>query len=102
MAPTLLPAPVEDYLVWLAVEKGRAANTLEAYRRDLQRYVDYLDGRGRMLTAVTTEDVVGFVRHLDQADLAGVLATLYESHQPVLSVECLDSEPKHAEATEET
>lgn len=32
----------------------------------------------------------------DQADLAGVLAALYESHLPVLSVNCLDSEEKGA------
>lgn len=31
-------------------------------------------------------------RLADQADLAGVLAALYESHYPVLSAECLDSE----------
>ena len=32
-------------------------------------------------------------RLADQADLAGVLGALYEAHLPVLSAECLDSEP---------
>lgn len=32
-------------------------------------------------------------RLADQADLAGVLEALYESHCPVLSADCLDSEP---------
>jgi len=33
-------------------------------------------------------------RLADQADLAGLLSALYESHLPVLSAECLGSEPK--------
>ncbi|MGH9068689.1 MAG: site-specific tyrosine recombinase [Acidimicrobiales bacterium] len=36
----------EEYLTWLAVEKGRAANTLLAYRRDLAAYEAWLSGRG--------------------------------------------------------
>ncbi len=30
-----LPLEVEEFLTWLAVERGRSANTLAAYRRDL-------------------------------------------------------------------
>ena len=30
----MLPAAAEEFLSWLAVEKGRSANTLAAYRRD--------------------------------------------------------------------
>ena len=53
---------------------------------------------GLNITEVRTDDgevetvLVG--RLADQADLAGVLGALYESHLPVLSAECLDSEPK--------
>ena len=32
-----LPLEVEEFLTWLAVERGRAPNTLAAYRRDLAR-----------------------------------------------------------------
>ena len=34
--------------------------------------------------------------------IAGVLAALYESHLPVLSTECLDSEPKAIDDEAET
>ena len=37
---------VAGYLDHLAVERGLAANTLGAYRRDLRRYVDFLNSRG--------------------------------------------------------
>ncbi|WP_077489592.1 site-specific tyrosine recombinase XerD [Sinomonas mesophila] len=44
-APALARA-VEDYLRHLAVERGLAANTLAAYRRDLARYAAYLAREG--------------------------------------------------------
>ncbi len=36
----------EEYLNYLAVEKGASRNTIDAYGRDLLRYVDYLAGSG--------------------------------------------------------
>jgi integrase/recombinase XerD len=43
---TGLDRTVAGYLDHLAVERGLAANTLGAYRRDLRRYVDFLHERG--------------------------------------------------------
>ena len=36
---------VEDYLQFLALEKNVSPNTCAAYRRDLRRYAEFLDGR---------------------------------------------------------
>ena len=33
-----LSTGAEEYLSWLAVEKGRSRNTLTAYRRDIATY----------------------------------------------------------------
>lgn len=46
LSETLLPLPVEEFLSWLIAEKGRSANTLAAYRRDLRAYCAWLDERG--------------------------------------------------------
>ena len=46
VAPALERA-LEEYLAHLAVERGLSEHTLSAYRRDLERYTAYLDGRGR-------------------------------------------------------
>jgi integrase/recombinase XerD len=65
-----LPAEAEELLSWLAVEKGRSANTLAAYRRDLASYVEFLTGRGLTLTAVTervVEDYMAFLRAAGRA-----------------------------------
>ena len=53
------------YLDHLAVERGLAKNTLSSYRRDLDRYLGYLDNRGlSSLNAVREPDVQGFLGSL--------------------------------------
>ncbi|HEY2042296.1 MAG TPA: site-specific tyrosine recombinase XerD [Jatrophihabitans sp.] len=44
--PTAAARTVGSYLDHLTVEKGCSANTLSSYRRDLRRYLSFLDGRG--------------------------------------------------------
>jgi integrase/recombinase XerD len=57
------------------VERGLAAHTLEAYRRDLLRYQAALAAAGRTaIGEVTTEDVAGFLAGLREGD---------EEHMPL-------------------
>src|SRR5688572_7483951 len=44
--PDMLPLDVEEWLSWLATEKGRARATLAAYRRDARRWCTWLADRG--------------------------------------------------------
>lgn len=59
-----LPLEVEEFLTWLAVERGRSANTLSAYRRDLRSYWAWLHHRGLDLAQVTPEVVIAYVGEL--------------------------------------
>lgn len=61
-----VPVEVDEFLSWLAVERGRGANTIQAYRRDLLTYVHWLAAMGvaRALTALTEDDVAGFIAYL--------------------------------------
>lgn len=60
---------VRTYLDHLAVERGLADNTLQSYRRDLRRYLDFLSARGvEDLDAVDEATVLAFVGHLRQGD----------------------------------
>lgn len=63
-----LPAPAEDFLSWLATEKGRSANTLSAYRRDLASWCDSLAARGLDLT---TADRAAVEAHVAARRAAG-------------------------------
>ena len=67
---------VEDYLRHLVVERGLSDNTVQAYRRDLLRYQEYLGSRGiGSLAEVTRVDVEEFRRHLDHIGLAPASVT---------------------------
>lgn len=56
---------VKLWLNHLAVERGRSANTLSNYRRDAQRYVDWLAQAGRRdLGEVTSLDLEAYVADL--------------------------------------
>ena len=65
-----LEPEAEDFLTWLAVEKGRSPNTLAAYRRDLTRYHEHLDRRGATSLDADEDAVVSFVRVLQGEGLA--------------------------------
>jgi integrase/recombinase XerD len=58
---TLLPSAVEEFLTWLAVERGRSRNTLDSYRRDLVAYSTHLASDGRSIENVDTGWLVSYV-----------------------------------------
>jgi integrase/recombinase XerD len=65
-----LPLEAEDLLMWLTAERGRAPNTIAAYRRDLRTYVAWLAERGRSLPDVVEADLLDYVRVLRDRGLA--------------------------------
>ena len=60
-----LDTDVEEYLASLAGERGLSRHTVNAYRRDLTQYLDYLDGRPS-----DPARVAGFVRSLRRRGFA--------------------------------
>ncbi|GAB4587151.1 site-specific tyrosine recombinase XerD [Nocardia sp. IFM 10818] len=64
-----LDRQVDAYLDHLTVERGAARNTLSAYRRDLNRYRDFLDTRGiETLAKVSETDIADFMVSLRAGD----------------------------------
>ncbi len=64
MSGAPLPLEAEEYLTWLAVERGRAASTLDAYRKDLRQWVAHLADAGRSVADAEEPDVLAFVARL--------------------------------------
>lgn len=56
-----LPSEVEAFLSWMASERGRSANTLAAYRRDLSAWTAWLAAQGSALATVDLSTVERFV-----------------------------------------
>lgn len=61
---------LESFLEMLAAERGAAANTLQAYRRDLDDFLGFLDRQGRALTAAAPADIGAYLRSLSESGLA--------------------------------
>lgn len=61
---TPLSPSAEEFLSWLAVERGRALNTLVSYRRDLAAYEAALATDGKTPFDATPGDVERFVERL--------------------------------------
>lgn len=52
---------VTQFLTYLQVERGRAVNTIAAYKRDLDKYLAWLSSQKLTLTTVASDDVEKFV-----------------------------------------
>ena len=62
---------LDPFLHYLAVEKGLARNTLEAYSRDLNTYLDFLEAEGIDSFAQTSKiTAMAFIQHLRKRGLA--------------------------------
>lgn len=70
MSADELPLEAEEFLVWMSAERGRARNTVQAYRRDLLQYHRWLHARGLTPLSVTHGDLTDFVAERRATDAA--------------------------------
>jgi integrase/recombinase XerD len=93
-----LSLEAEEFLSWLAVERGRATNTLAAYRRDLLAYERFLTDRGLKLAGVGETDVQDYLAELRAggrapATVARALVALRSLHRFLLDEGLVASDP---------
>ncbi len=99
--PVLVPGlsrPAEEYLSWLEVERGRSANTVAAYRRDLLAYEATLGARGTTALAATPDDVAAHLGRLRRtgrsaSSVARALSVLRGFHRFALDEGLADHDP---------
>ncbi len=63
---------IEMFLEMLSAERGAAANTISAYRRDLDDFRNFLHRRARLIAAAAPPDISAYVA---QASATGLKAT---------------------------
>ena len=63
---------LEDYITILRVEKNLSPKSIEAYKRDLTRYIDFLEEEKDInnLEEISPKHIRGFIRVLNDAHLA--------------------------------
>ncbi|WP_051388737.1 site-specific tyrosine recombinase XerD [Arthrobacter sp. 35W] len=85
--PTQLDRALADYLQHVAVERGLAANTLAAYRRDLTRYLAFLADAGIDSPGDITRAHVGaFARALSDGADGGSALGVRSAARTIVSV----------------
>ncbi|CAI3795958.1 Tyrosine recombinase XerD [Pseudarthrobacter sp. MM222] len=85
--PTAIDRAMTDYLQHMGVERGLAANTLSAYRRDLSRYAKHLVQTGRTHPAeITRHDVTAFVQALSDGSDGGSALGIRSAARTVVAV----------------
>ncbi|HEU20095.1 MAG TPA: site-specific tyrosine recombinase XerD [Deltaproteobacteria bacterium] len=94
-----MDALVDEYLNFLAIEKGVSLNTLEAYSRDLNRYTGFMQERGMSgITGITSTDVIAFLGSLRNNGLTPnsvnrTLAALRGFYKYLLRDKVIESNP---------
>lgn len=76
-----LEADVRTFLSYLRVEKGLSDNTIQSYRRDMLKFVSFLDKQNLVTAKIRRQDVVDFLamlykRRLDSRSVARHLVTI--------------------------
>jgi integrase/recombinase XerD len=98
MPSAVLSTEAEEYLSWLAVERGRATLTLAAYRRDLAAYEAALAAGGRTPSGATMRDVEEYVATMRSSEkspstVARSLSVLRGLHRFLLEEDVASSDP---------
>jgi integrase/recombinase XerD len=84
---TAVDRAITGYLQHMGVERGLAANTLAAYRRDLTRYARYLAAQGCHAPGqITRHHVTGFVMALNDGSAGGTALGVRSAARTVVAV----------------
>jgi integrase/recombinase XerD len=61
---------LEAFLEMLAAERGAALNTLQAYRRDLEDFLAFLERRGKSIAGTGKAEIGAYMRGLSESGMA--------------------------------
>lgn len=67
MQPTYL---IESFIEMLIAERGASVNTVAAYRRDLEQFINYAAAKKLDTLTLTRHDIESYLAHLSQSHLA--------------------------------
>jgi integrase/recombinase XerD len=90
---------IDDYLNFMAVEKGASRNTIDGYSRDLNRYAAFIDGRKiHDIRRIGAEEAISYLAMLRDEGLAAnsvnrALAALRGFYKYLLREKKLESTP---------
>ncbi|HHU20293.1 MAG TPA: site-specific tyrosine recombinase XerD [Bacilli bacterium] len=101
---------IEDFIHYIQIERGLADNTLEAYRRDLTKYLNYLHDVGQINSWQVVDHTVitHFLYHMNDqgaksTTIARTISTLRKFHQFLVMDRIVSKDPTiHIESPKKT
>jgi integrase/recombinase XerD len=95
---------LSGFLEMLAAERGAAANTLEAYRRDLEDFLGFIMGRERTIGQVGVADINAYLKAAGEAGLAATsrarrLSAIRQFFKFLAAEGCVEGDPAHGVCT---
>ena len=89
---------VAAFLEMLSAERGAAANTLDAYERDLADFAAFVDARAVAITAASPKDIQAYLQHMTEAGLAATsrarrLSSLRQYYKFLSAEEIIAADP---------
>lgn len=94
---------IEAFLEMLSAERGAAANTIEAYRRDLNDFDAFLQHRGKALAAAESGDIASYMQEASAAGLkpasrARRLSAVRQLYKFLLAEGLIANDPTHGQS----
>ncbi|MGB2661663.1 MAG: site-specific tyrosine recombinase XerD [Candidatus Omnitrophota bacterium] len=66
---------IDQFIDFMEVERGVSPNTIQSYRRDIKKFINYIRKIKKDISDVSRDDVTGFMKDLKQKGLsAGTIA----------------------------
>jgi integrase/recombinase XerD len=89
---------IDNFLTYLAVEKGLARNTITSYKKDLDQYSSYLRDRNIDIDTMEKNDFIGFIELLKDSgyqlsSICRTISSLKGFHRYLLSERIADRDP---------
>ena len=62
---------IDQFIDFMEVERGVSSNTIQSYRRDITKFINYLRKEKKDITTASREDVTDFMKDLKRKGLSG-------------------------------
>jgi len=94
----LAASRIAEFVDYLNVERGLAANTRESYERDLRQYCAYLSSRRSSVERATRTLIISYLLHMEKegratATVARRLAAIKSFYRYLLQEQVIDKDP---------
>jgi integrase/recombinase XerD len=93
------PSPLErNYLSYLRIERGLSDNSLDAYKRDLEKFSSFLVLHEKTINSAKTPDLQQFIKALfdvglERSSIARIISAVRGFYKYLLSERILDFDP---------